>query len=82
VKAEEYRRLARDCLEMARATSTEQARMVLVDQAQLWLRLAEEQEAAEQEVAAAPAPAAPDEARPPVQLQQQQIQPKKNEDQS
>jgi hypothetical protein len=72
-RAEEYRRLAADCLTMARTTSNEQTRIALIDQAQTWLRLAEEQEASQ------PPPATPD--RPqPVAQQQQQVQPKKDED--
>jgi hypothetical protein len=72
-RAEEYRRLAADCLTMARTASNEQTRIALIDQAQTWLRLAEEQEASQ------PPPATP--ARPqPVAQQQQQIQPKKDED--
>jgi hypothetical protein len=41
----EYRRLARECLEMARTVTTENARAALIEMAQVWQRLAEEQEA-------------------------------------
>ena len=42
--AEECRRRARECLHMAR-TSQGSDRILLLDMAQTWLRLAEEQEA-------------------------------------
>jgi len=35
-----YRRLARDCLEMARTVASEQTRATLVEMAQIWMRLA------------------------------------------
>ena len=41
----EYRRLARECLEMARTVTTENARAALIEMVQVWQRLAEEQEA-------------------------------------
>jgi len=41
----EYRRLARECQEMARTVTTENARAALIEMAQVWQRLAEEQEA-------------------------------------
>jgi hypothetical protein len=59
---------------MARTIATEETRAALIEMAQVWLRLAEEQEAF-------PPPSASEEPRPAVQ-QQQQIQPKKDEDQS
>jgi hypothetical protein len=71
--AEQYRRLARDYLAISRTASNEQTRIALIDQAQTWLRLAEEQEAS-----LAPPPT-PDRPQPAIQ-QQQQIQPKKDED--
>jgi hypothetical protein len=35
-----YRRLARDCLEMARTVASEGPRATLVEMAQIWMRLA------------------------------------------
>jgi hypothetical protein len=67
--AQEYRRLAQECRTMARSVSTEEARAALLDMAQTWLRLAEEQELAIP-------PAAVEPAQPAVQQQQQQVQPK------
>ncbi len=42
--SEEYRRLARECLEMAQTVEEESARVVLLHMAQVWLRLAEARE--------------------------------------
>jgi hypothetical protein len=71
-RAEEYRRLARECLEAARTVQDEDGRTALLQMAQVWSRLADEQadDSGEQ---APPVPSAED--RPVVQ-QQQQIQPK------
>ena len=66
--AEECRRRARECLHMAR-TSQGSDRILLLDMAQTWLRLAEEQEASIP-------PGAVEQSQPVVQ-QQQQAQPKK-----
>jgi ribosomal protein L17 len=44
-RAKEYRRRAQECLDLARAMSLERDRAVLVDTAQNWLRLAEQQDA-------------------------------------
>jgi hypothetical protein len=63
-RAEEYRHRAQECLELARSISLETARQALIDMAQSWLRLAQEQEAS--------APLG--EAEPPPQQQQQQQQ--------
>jgi hypothetical protein len=41
-RAEQYWRLARQCLAMARTVSTEEARAELILMAQTWFRLAEE----------------------------------------
>jgi hypothetical protein len=70
--AQEYRRLAQECRTMARSVSTEEARAALLDMAQTWLRLAEEQELAVP-------PAAVEPAQPAIQ-QQQQIQPKADDE--
>jgi hypothetical protein len=60
---------------MARSVSTEEARAALLEMAQVWLRLAEQQEAAIPRGEAAIPPAGVEAAQPAVQ-QQQQIQPK------
>lgn len=70
-RAEEYRRRAQECLDLARTLSLETARASLIDMAQSWLRLAEEQEEHE---AVIPPPAV--ERPQPVVQQQQQVQPK------
>jgi len=77
-KAEEYRRLARECLAAVRSASTEEGRTALADMAQHWFRLAEQQddESASLE-GSAPPPAAEDSR--PVAQQQQQVQPKEDE---
>jgi hypothetical protein len=41
-RVEEYRRYARECLEMANASQDPQARATLLQMAQVWLRLADE----------------------------------------
>jgi hypothetical protein len=46
-RAEEYRLLARECLQTARTVSTAKARATLLKMAETWERLAEEQEAAQ-----------------------------------
>jgi hypothetical protein len=66
--AQEYRRLAQECRVMARSVSTEETRAALLEMAQVWLRLAEEREAAIP-------PRATEQSQPSVQ-QQQQVQPK------
>ena len=43
-RAEDFRRLAQDCLDTACTIPRPEARAILVQMAQLWLRLAEEQE--------------------------------------
>ena len=64
-RADQYRRLARECLELttlaSSSVSTEPARSMLIEMARVWARLADELEAAQ-----------------PVVQQQQQIQPKKD----
>jgi hypothetical protein len=44
VRAEEYRRRAQECLDLAREISLESERAVVLNMAQTWLRLAEQQE--------------------------------------
>jgi hypothetical protein len=69
-RADEYRRLARECLLIARTIATERTRASLLEMAQVWLRLADER------AATSVPPRAVEEHRPAVQQQQQQIQPK------
>jgi hypothetical protein len=82
-RAEEYRRLARQCLETARTISNEEGRATLLQMAQVWQRLADEVAGAteqlgdEQPVEGMPPPAT-EAARQPAQ-QQQQIQPEDDE---
>jgi hypothetical protein len=69
-RADEYRRRAQECLDLAREISLERDRAVVLDMAQSWLQLAEEQEAA----VIQPPPLA--EQPQPAAQQQQQVQPK------
>ena len=65
-----YRRLARECLEIAHAFPAGERRTVLLQMAQVWQRLADE-------YADASAPLLrPIESEQPAMQQQQQIQPK------
>jgi hypothetical protein len=77
-RAEEYRRLAQECLTAARIVTTKEARTALIERAELWLRLAEEQDG---ETAQVEPPILPNpiEDRPVVQ-QQQQVQPKDDDE--
>jgi hypothetical protein len=43
-RMEEYRRKAQECLELARKISLERERAIVLEVAQSWLRLAEQQE--------------------------------------
>ena len=70
-RAEQYRRRAQECLELARKISLERDRAVVLDMAQDWLRLAEQQEAPEEII-----PPPPTEQPQPAAQQQQQVQPK------
>jgi hypothetical protein len=47
-RAEEYRRRAQECLDLARKISLERDRAIVLDMAQSWLRLAEQQERQEE----------------------------------
>jgi hypothetical protein len=77
-KAEEYRRLARECLAAARSASTEEGRTALVDMAQHWFRVAAQQDDESASIdGSAPPPAAADSR--PVAQQQQQVQPKEDD---
>jgi hypothetical protein len=78
-RAEEYRRLARECLEAARTVQNEEGWTALLQMAQVWQRLADEQEDATGQFAEEKPPPATASAQPPAQQQQQQqqqIQPK------
>jgi hypothetical protein len=75
-RAEEYRRRAQECLELARSISLETARQTLIDMAQSWLRLAQEQEASEPLGEAEPRPQQQQQQPQQQQQQQQQDQPK------
>ena len=74
-RAEEYRRLAQECLAMARAVSREEARANLMVMAQVWQRLADEQDQGT-DLSEVPMPPPPAEPSQPVVQQQQQVQPK------
>jgi hypothetical protein len=43
-KADEYRRLGQQCIEMAGSVSNEEARTALIERAKHWHRLADEQQ--------------------------------------
>ena len=43
-RSDHYRRFAQECLEMARTTERDQTRVVLIQMAQVWFRLAEARE--------------------------------------
>jgi hypothetical protein len=47
-KADQYRRLAQECLAMANLMATQETRATLITMAQAWHRLADEQEQASQ----------------------------------
>jgi hypothetical protein len=72
-KAQEYRRLAKECLAMARSVSTEEARDTLRLMAQVWHRLTDEQDQGP-ELGSMP-PFTAEQTQPVVQ-QQQQVQPR------
>jgi Tfp pilus assembly protein PilX len=71
-RAEEYRRRAQECLDLARKISLERERAIILDMAQSWLRLAEQQEAQEEN----PSPPAVEQQPQAAAQQQQQVQPK------
>jgi hypothetical protein len=76
-RAEEYRHRAQECLELARSISLETARQALIDMAQSWLRLAQEQEASAPLGEAEPRP---QQQQPQHQQQQQQQDQPKDDD--
>ena len=73
-RAEEYRRLAEDCLPLAHSASTEDARIAFLESARHWSYLAEQQEKGTDVEGPIP-PALPAESQSAAQ-QQQQIQPR------
>ena len=73
-QAQEYRKLARECRRLARTVSTEDGRTHLNAMAEVWERLADQQEQGS-DLSEAPAPASPASEAPVIQ-QQQQIQSK------
>jgi hypothetical protein len=72
-RAEEYRRLARECLTVAASASTQETRAALIERAEFWFRLAEEQDDEAADVAGPIPPSQP--AEQPAAQQQQQVQP-------
>ena len=66
-RAEEYRRLARECLEIAHTLPAGERRATLLQMAQVWQRRAEQQDEA---------PALPVQRNLARSQQQQQVQPK------
>jgi hypothetical protein len=74
-RAEAYRRLAQECRATARNVSTEEGRANLLAMAQVWERLADEQDQGS-DLTEAPTPQPTE--QPAVQ-QQQQIQPKNDD---
>jgi hypothetical protein len=83
-RAAEYRRLAQECVNLARTVSTGETRDQFMLMAQVWLRLAEEQEPRLVDGPdVGPPPQASGEAPPAVQqqqVQQQQQQPQPKDD--
>ena len=73
-KAQEYRELARECRRLAGTVSTEDGRAHLIAMAELWERLADQQELGS-DLSEAPARPSGGTGEPVVQ-QQQQAQPK------
>ncbi|HET7020024.1 MAG TPA: hypothetical protein VFI58_04860 [Xanthobacteraceae bacterium] len=74
-KAQEYRELARECRSLAGTVSTEDGRAHLIAMAEVWERLADQQELGS-DLSEAPARPSGATGEPVVQQQQQQVQPK------
>jgi hypothetical protein len=72
--ADEYRRHAIECLRIADEIINARSRVLLIDMAQSWLRLAQQ---SEKNPAPDPVYETPPRPARPVMQQQQQIQPKK-----
>lgn len=77
-QAERYRVLAQECLEMAHIFPVGERRTTLTEMAQIWQRLADEQDQAP-DLAEVPTPAPAAKQIRPVVQQQQQTQPKNDE---
>jgi hypothetical protein len=77
-RAEEYRRLAEECLATMRTVSTEEARNILLERAQFWFRLAQEQDKESAPIGGSVPPTPPAASQPAAQ-QQQQVQPKNDD---
>jgi len=73
-KAQQYRELARECRKLAGTVSTDEGRAHLIAMAEVWERLAAQQEQGS-DLSEATAPPSPGSEQPVVQ-QQQQVQPK------
>jgi hypothetical protein len=58
-RAEEYRRLAQECIDTARTIANEDARDALLQMAQVWQRLAEQKETTAQQQQVQPKASAP-----------------------
>jgi hypothetical protein len=65
-------------LTAARAVTTEEVRAALIERAELWFRLAEEQDAESATIQGSVPPTTAEESQPAAQ-QQQQIQPKNDD---
>lgn len=74
-KAQEYRELARECRRLAGTVSTEDGRAHLIAMAEVWERLADQQELGS-DLSEAPTRPSGATGEPVVQQQQQQAQPK------
>ena len=74
-QAERYRRLAQECSEMAHTFPAGERRTSLLEMAQVWQRLADEQDHAS-DLAEMPTPPPAAEPTRPIVQQQQQTQPK------
>ncbi len=48
-KSDEYRGFAQECLEMSKTVKDERSRAVLIQMAQVWLRLADERPSKDQQ---------------------------------
>ena len=77
-KAQAYRELARECRRLAGTVSTEDGRTHLIAMAEVWERLADQQELGS-DLSEAPAQPSGTTGEPVVQQQQQQVQ-RKDED--
>jgi hypothetical protein len=72
-RAEQYRRLAEECLAAMRTASTEEARAVLIERSQFWFALAKEQDDESTDVERSIPPTPTSQSQPAAQ---QQVQPK------